>query len=284
MVMNRRLFSLLTKGSTLEGIIGVGVILLAEVLLILKVDPIPTFFTPIAWTGYIIAVDSLVFRVKGESLIRSRRGEFLFMLPFSVLIWLCFEGYNLHLKNWRYINLPANFWVRWLGFVWSFATILPAILETTELYSSLKLFDVSTKRFSIKKRYLILSGAVGLIFLVLPIILAYQYAKYMVTAIWVGFPLLLEPVNYWLGRSSVIGMAEKGRLGLLFQLFAAGLTCGLFWEFWNWWARSKWVYEVPFGQSIKFFEIPLIGLLGFLPFALGEYDIYYLVAFWRKKV
>ena len=128
--------------------IGLGIILAAEVLLFLKVEPIPTFFTPIAWTGYILAVDSLVFKVQGQSLIRNRSKELWFMLPLSVFVWLCFEGYNLHLKNWHYINLPANPWIRWLGFCWSFATILPAILETTELYSSLGLFEVPKEEIS----------------------------------------------------------------------------------------------------------------------------------------
>jgi len=263
--------------------IGVGIILAAELLLFLKVEPIPTFFTPIAWTGYILAVDSLVFKMRGESLIRNRRGEFLFMFPLSLLVWLCFEAYNLHLKNWHYINLPANSWVRWLGFCWSFATILPAILETTELYSSLRLFKIPIRRFTVQKGHLLLFGSLGFLLLLFPLVLGYQYAKYLVTAIWVGFPLFLDPLNHSLGKPSVIGKAEEGSLGLLSQLLAAGLTCGLFWEFWNWWARSKWIYDVPFGQGIKLFEIPLIGLLGFLPFALGEYDIYYLLAFRRKN-
>lgn len=141
------------KGSSrLEGMIGLGIILIAGVLLFLKIEPIPTFFTPIAWTGYILAADSLVFKIKGKSLLRNRMGEFLFMFPLSLLVWLCFEGYNLHLKNWYYTNLPANPWMRWSCFCWSFATILPAIMETTELYSSLRLFEITTKRFHLKKR------------------------------------------------------------------------------------------------------------------------------------
>jgi len=269
--------------SRLEGMIGLGMILIAEVLLFLKVEPIPTFFTPIAWTGYILAVDSLVFKMRGQSLIRNRSKEFLFMLPLSLLVWLCFEAYNLHLKNWHYIDLPANPWVRWLGFCWSFATILPAILETTELYSSLRLFEVTTKKFSLRKGYSPLLGGFGFLLLFSPLILSYHYAKYLVTAVWVGFPLFFDPLNRSLGKPSIIGKAEDGSLGLFFQLFAAGLTCGFFWEFWNWWAKAKWVYDVPFGQGIKVFEMPLIGFLGFLPFALGEYDIYYLLAFWRRR-
>ncbi len=263
--------------------IGLGVILVAEILLLLKVEPVPTFFTPIAWTGYILAVDSLVFKVQGQSLIRNRSKELWFMLPLSVFVWLCFEGYNLHLKNWHYVNLPANPWIRWLGFCWSFATILPAILETTEIYSSLGLFEVPIKGFTVRKGHLFLCGGFGFLLLLFPLILSHRYAKYLVAAVWVGFPLFLDPLNHSLGKPSVIGKAEKGSLGLFFQLLAAGLTCGLFWEFWNFWARSKWVYDVPFGQGIKLFEMPLIGLLGFLPFALGEYDIYYLLAFWRRR-
>jgi len=263
--------------------IGLGIILAAEALLFLKVEPVPTFFTPIAWTGYILAVDNLVFKMRGQSLIRNRSKEFWFMLPLSVLVWLCFEGYNLHLKNWHYINLPADPLIRWFGFIWSFATILPAILETAELYSSLRLFEISIKRFIVGKGFLLLFGSFGFLFLLFPLILNAGYAKYLVTAVWVGFPLFFDPINRGLGRPSVIGRAEEGNLGLFFQLLAAGLTCGLFWEFWNFWAHSKWVYDVPFGQGTKLFEMPIIGLLGFLPFALGEYDIYYLLAFWRKR-
>ena len=54
-------------------------------------------------------------------------------------------------------------------------------------------------------------------------------------------------------------------------LLAAGFICGLLWEFWNYWATAKWTYELAFLgplEDIRYFEMPVAGLLGFPPFAL----------------
>ena len=51
-----------------------------------------------------------------------------------------------------------------------------------------------------------------------------------------------------------------------------GLTCGLLWEFWNYWAAAKWTYNLPFLgvlEQYRYFEMPWIGLLGFLPFGIA---------------
>ena len=50
-----------------------------------------------------------------------------------------------------------------------------------------------------------------------------------------------------------------------------GVTCGLCWEFWNYWAVAKWTYQLPFLGDLeryKIFEMPWLGFLGFLPFAV----------------
>ena len=52
---------------------------------------------------------------------------------------------------------------------------------------------------------------------------------------------------------------------------AGGATCGLCWEFWNYWALAKWSYNLPFLGGLehyRYFEMPWLGFLGFLPFAL----------------
>jgi len=51
----------------------------------------------------------------------------------------------------------------------------------------------------------------------------------------------------------------------------AGLICGGLWEFWNFWAYTKWLYSVPYLENLKWFEMPPLGFLGFLPFALECY-------------
>ena len=65
---------------------------------------------------------------------------------------------------------------------------------------------------------------------------------------------------------------------------AAGLVCGLFWEGCNFGAGSKWIYTLPYWNFGRLFEMPALGFLGFLPFAL-EVHAYHQAAvlYWRRK-
>jgi hypothetical protein len=76
---------------------------------------------------------------------------------------------------------------------------------------------------------------------------------------------------------------ERGDPSKFLLLLTAGLACGLFWEFWNFWARSKWVYTVPFFDELKGFEMPFLGFLGFPPFAVECYVIYNFISLFRHK-
>ena len=81
--------------------------------------------------------------------------------------------------------------------------------------------------------------------------------------------LLLEPVLHsWGARSLLAGLA-LGRPRLLWRTLLAGGVCGLLWECWNFWARAKWVYTLPWAAGPKLFEMPLAGYLGFPVFALS---------------
>ena len=51
-------------------------------------------------------------------------------------------------------------------------------------------------------------------------------------------------------------------------LLAAGLVCGLWWEAWNYFAITRWVYIFPVLNFWKVFEMPVLGFLGFPAFAL----------------
>lgn len=252
----------------LYGIIGLIIIVAAEILLFGDVWLIPQFFTPIVWTGYILFVDALNYRLRGESLLRNRRSEFLLMLPWSVLCWGIFELYNLHLQSWVYSGLPHNVFLRFFAYVWSFATIFPAILETAELLQSL--FGRLRMRPMKVSRYLLLIHiSFGILCLIVPLLFTTSTARYFIPFVWLGFAFLLEPINYLLGGRSVFRYFENGELKQFFGLLASGLLCGLLWEFWNYWAEARWVYNIPFSWAgPKIFEMPLIGYLGFLPFAI----------------
>jgi hypothetical protein len=89
--------------------------------------------------------------------------------------------------------------------------------------------------------------------------------------LWTSLVFLLDPINLVLGRPSMLRDWENGWYGRTLAAFAGGLTCGFLWEFWNYWAMCKWVYDLPFlGWTVKYhyFEMPLIGLLGFIPFGI----------------
>ena len=53
----------------------------------------------------------------------------------------------------------------------------------------------------------------------------------------------------------------------------AGLVCGLLWETWNFRSGAKWTYSIPFVGQFRIFEMPVLGFLGFIPFALECYVI-----------
>ena len=60
--------------------------------------------------------------------------------------------------------------------------------------------------------------------------------------------------------------------------------CGVLWEFWNYWAETKWLYTVPLPEwlRIQLFEMPVIGFLGFPPFAVEYFVLTELVsALWK---
>ena len=95
--------------------------------------------------------------------------------------------------------------------------------------------------------------------------------------VWVGFAFLIEPILYLRGGNSLLRDIEKGEPCRLLTLLTAGLVCGLLWELWNFWAQAKWIYTVPFFEEGKLFEMPLLGFLGFPPFAVSAYAMYRII-------
>ena len=114
----------------------------------------------------------------------------------------------------------------------------------------------------------IASLAAGVVFLAFPFCIRRPIAN---LTLWVSLMFLLDPINFWLGASSILGDWREGRWGRTLALMAGGATCGLLWELWNYWALSKWAYNLPFLgrlEGYKYFEMPWMGFQGFLPFAV----------------
>jgi hypothetical protein len=118
---------------------------------------------------------------------------------------------------------------------------------------------------------------IGAVLTVLPLVVV---DARLVPLVWTGFVLLLEPINYRRGRPSWLGALAAGDASLVLALLTSGLVCGLLWEFWNYWALTRWTYSVPYVGSVKLFEMPVLGYLGFPPFALECYAMYHWLRGW----
>src|SRR5712671_6652201 len=112
--------------------LGLFILAVSEAALFAHIPPFWSWHTPIAWTGYILFVDGYIFHKRGSSWLTTDRHEFVFLALMSIPLWLVFEGYNLLIHNWHYINLPRLLILRYFGYGWAFATIWPGIFETAE--------------------------------------------------------------------------------------------------------------------------------------------------------
>jgi hypothetical protein len=208
------------------------------------------------------------------------------MAVLSVPLWLIFEAYNVRLQNWIYTGVPRDWTGAFLGYGWSFATITPAMFETADLVEAM-LPALPGKPWKVSAAAENVLIAIGVALLMLPLVLPQHIAAYTFLLVWIGFVLLLDPVNKRLGLPSFLGDLSEGFRRRVYSFFLAGWICGWLWEFWNNWAAAKWHYIFPIAQNWKIFEMPVPGYLGFLPFALECFVMYVTAAWlagWLKRV
>lgn len=273
------------------GLVGVLLIALAEINFIFKIEPFASWYFPIIWLGYILTVDAIVYKLRGNSLISNRFYKFLGIVIISALFWWIFEFVNIAIQNWSYSGLEGlsssvggsvkNF-ANLFGTL-SFATVLPALFETVELVRSIKLFEDKKlkKKHKISKRFLYTMMGFGIFCFLAPLILP----KFTFPLVWLSFFLILDPINYLHKQPSIVGHLKDRKLAVPLSLLLAGIILGFFWEFWNYWAIPKWTYNVPYVGFWKIFEMPLLGYLGYFPFAWELYAMYWFIKslFIKKK-
>ncbi len=262
-----------------HGYVGIAIIVLSEVLLFAGNQIVGHWFTPIVWTGYVLFIDALIYKLRGRSLLVTDRMEFLVIAVISIGCWWLFEFYNAprfwnsNLELWwHYHSLEPNLFLRRFGYDWAFATIFPAMFETAEVFA-LTIFARQKRQIPIK-----MSPAIMIIFIlvgagaaIIPLVFP---SVWFTPAVWLAFILLLDPLNALRGWPSITGDISSGDWRRLWSLLASGLVCGGLWEFWNYWSLSKWTYTVPYFGNIKIFEMPVLGYLGFPPFAIECWAMY----------
>lgn len=264
------------------GIIGLVMILLGELNFYFKIEPFATYYYPIVWFGFLLVIDALVYMIRGNSYMMNRRKQLFWIFVLSVAFWWTFEFLNLGVKSWNYN--AAYGWSALNNPLYKslcFSTVLPAVLETYELIMGVHMFD----KFKLKKGHKIsktfIHGMIlfGLFSLIAPLI----WPTYFFPLVWMSFFFLLDPINYLHKQPSIIKHLKDRQLKVPLSLMLAGLIAGFFWEFWNYWAISKWHYNIPLVGFFKIFEMPILGYGGYLPFALELFAMYYFVVYLYKR-
>ena len=261
--------------------LGIGVLSIAVFWPLnwcLEGDRTHILFVPL-WLGYVLAVDGLVQFRTGTSLLRRAPRWFVALFPLSVPSWWLFEWFNERLQNWFYLGAERFSDVEYFWYcTLSFSTVVPAVFESAELVRSLPFIE----RFARGPRfprggdtalYRILLASTGLAMLVATLL----WPTYCYPFVWTSVVFLLEPVCLALGRRAFTDDIVRGDWRPWFSLWIGGLMCGFFWEMWNIWSYPKWIYHVPFVGFGKVFEMPILGYLGYLPFAMELYLIAQLV-------
>lgn len=271
----------------LYGWAGLFLLVAAEYGLSRRIEPFYSWFYCFAWWSYILVADNLLLVLRGRSLLTSRRSEFRSMLPISVFVWLLFEGCNLVTRNWSYVGVPASLWERWAGYAAAFATVLPGIFITSDLAEAL-IFGKGDRSASEAEQFLMAPPTrpsprlivTGALLCGTPFI----WPRYFYPAVWIGPILVLDPLLERFNVQSLSISIASGRRRRVWSLLIGGLLCGILWEFWNSGAGSRWIYSVPFFGSWKVFEMPVLGFLGFPPFALECWILYHLLQAVRSRL
>jgi hypothetical protein len=237
---------------------------------LLMAEPFVSWLYFFAWWPLLLFLDGLLLRLTGSSRLWERPGEFLRMLFFSVTVWLVFEVFNLYLLNWRYAGLEPRLLLRWPGYALAFATVLPGVLLMAQVLAALGV----GARYRGRERSLDHWQPLFLLLGVACLVLPFLAPHYAFALIWGAWFFLLDPLLDLMTGDSLTRRFLRGERQETLCLLLAGLCCGLWWEMWNYPAAAKWVYTLPVLNFGKVFEMPVLGYLGFLPFALECFVMY----------
>lgn len=261
--------------------VALGVVWMAGFygLAALGVEPVATFFFLFAWAGLLYTFDQLIARAEGRSLVaRLGAGSFALLMAWSAVLWFAFELANLRLRNWHYVMVTDLDTARLAGTVLAFGTVLPGVFWIDHCLAARGVAaSVRLRPLRFGPRSLLGLQAAGAASLALCLLDPTRFYP----LIWGVAPLILAPMVYRLGVDGWLRQWERGEYGPTLRMLLAGAIAGGFWEFFNYWARAKWIYTVPFFDEVKLFEMPLLGFLGFPPFALGCATVYRLLVWHR---
>lgn len=248
----------------------------AWVLLLLEVEPVPTWFYVFAWYPTLVLLDGIARRLdRGRHLFADWRLA-ISLFAWSAPIWLAFEAVNLRLANWYYVFLPRDGLERWAGILLSFATVVPAVVLAERFWRTMGVGQRWRSRPvppGVRDvRRLTWAGVIALAAVLL-------FPRWLYPLTWGAGLLIADPVVYRRRPElSLMADLERGEWGRVGRLMLGGLLIGGIWEGYNAVARGKWIYTVPLLEQLKWFEMPPLGFVGFPFFALEAWAMYHALA------
>lgn len=219
------------------------------------------------WLGYIFTIDAIAVWRGQLSMVIDNWKKCVMMFLISIPFWWLFEWMNTRAGYWIY--LPEDTFSPLAHTLWStlcFSTVVPAIFVTTNTLLSFAWFrahhvTLRTGATQTGRRIYLVAGIILLIALLI-------WPQYGMAFMWISLFFILSPINFEIGRPSLMRYTAVRDWRMVIALFTASLICGFFWEMWNMYAWPKWIYTFPYLTHWKIFEMPVAGYLGYLPFSL----------------
>jgi hypothetical protein len=210
------------------------------------IEPFRGWWFDLVWSGFILAADAVVWARAGRSLLHGGGWPVLAMFALSAPFWWIFEIANWRLENWRYVGTSvygdqAHVLLKTLSFVF----VLPALAEARDLLRSFVRFP-HPPAIPLPSWTAPALAVVGLVC----VPLLYLLPDQAYPLVWLAPLAVLDAVAELRGRPSI-------------------------WEMWNFGALPFWQYRIPYVGRWPVFEMPILGYLGYPPFALAA------DAFWR---
>ena len=226
------------------------------------------------WVGYCLFVSSLVSSRNKSSLLTRNCWAYLGLFLISIPIWWLFELINWHTKNWlyqgkEYFSSIEFFFLSSL----SFSVVMPAVFGTAELVGTFSW----VKKLTTGPRFTLYPWTTRIIFGagLLMMLLIVLWPKYYYPLVWCSLYLIVDSINLKLGYRTLLAHLSQGDWRQAVSLGLGSLICGFFWELWNYYSYPKWIYNIPYVDFMHVFEMPLLGYLGYIPFALELFALYH---------
>lgn len=218
------------------------------------------------WLGYILTIDGLVALRSGTSMVARSRVQFALLFLASAPGWWLFEVINWRTQNWEYLGRRSFSGLEYFALATvSFSTVMPAVFESAELVRTFRWTERYARGPRLLPAHRVLAAQLLAGFVMLALTLLWPKQCYPL--VWGSVFLILEPINVLLGRQSFFDWLKDGDWRPVISLSAGALLCGFFWEMWNINSYPKWIYHTPGAEFWHIFEMPLLGYLGYLPFA-----------------